>query len=154
MNSCIFKMHTVVIANARMWAWQKSVLIAITSNIIQKDWSTSLTKAGKRAGLSTWCKWWICSHNIPKITCGQLCNFIIPVVGYPSCLQTTWASLLSQESSQTVPHCPPEHTSTLPALELAFIPWTSLISPLLQTPNMGTKLKLIYNTLLITLMHV
>ena len=37
---------------------------------------------------------------------------------YPNCLQTTSASLLSQESSQTVPQTPPLHTSTRPSLLL------------------------------------
>ena len=46
---------------------------------------------------------------------------------YPVCRQTTSASLLSQESSHTVPYVPSIHISTLPS-EL-FIPLTSRISP-------------------------
>ena len=132
-NTCIFPMPTVVIANAIMRAWQQSALTATTSNIVQKDWSTSLSKAGTRAGCSTW---WVRMREVgnAKIT-GQFNNiYNLPLVRYPSCLQTTWASLLSHESSQTVPHCSPKHISTLPAPELTFLPWTSLRSPLLQTP--------------------
>ena len=46
---------------------------------------------------------------------------------YPVCLQTTTASLLSQESSHTVPYIPLIHISTLPS-ELVD-PLTSRISP-------------------------
>ena len=54
-----------------------------------------------------------------------------PVAGKPSCLQTTLASLKSQESSHTVPHTPDEeHTSTLPCVLLE--PPTSLSSPSVQ----------------------
>ena len=36
-------------------------------------------------------------------------------MSYPNCLHTTVASLLSHESSQTVPHDPFLHTSTRPS---------------------------------------
>ena len=48
----------------------------------------------------------------------------------PSCLQATAASLASQRSSHTVPHCPRKHTSTRPSK--LFLPPTSRISVLLQ----------------------
>ena len=48
----------------------------------------------------------------------------------PSCLQTTIASLISQELSHTLLHCPWKHTSTRPS-ELFLSP-TSRISVLLQ----------------------
>ena len=48
----------------------------------------------------------------------------------PSCLQATLASLKSQESSHTVPHCPRKHTSTRPSKSL--LPPTSRISVSLQ----------------------
>ena len=41
-----------------------------------------------------------------------------PIVGSPSCLQTTRASLVPHPSSQTVPQTPPRHISTLPSLEV------------------------------------
>ena len=49
----------------------------------------------------------------------------------PSCLQATIASLKSQESSHTVPHCPWKHTSTRPSKLV--LPSTNRISVLLQT---------------------
>ena len=42
-------------------------------------------------------------------------NFGIPVVGSPNCLQTTWASAVSQKSSQTVPQTLLLHISTRPS---------------------------------------
>ena len=39
----------------------------------------------------------------------------LPVYAYPSCLQTTVASVVSQRSSHTVPHWLLMHTSTLPS---------------------------------------
>ena len=53
----------------------------------------------------------------------------IPSV-YPSWLQTTLASLLSQLSSHTVPQLPWRHTSTRPWYWLS--PFTSRISPFVQ----------------------
>ena len=50
----------------------------------------------------------------------------------PSCLQTTIASLKSQSSLHTVPHCPWKHTSTRPSSSELFLPPTSRISELLQ----------------------
>ena len=41
---------------------------------------------------------------------------VLPSTGYPNCLQTTPASRLSQELSQTVPHKPLRQISTVPAL--------------------------------------
>ena len=50
----------------------------------------------------------------------------------PSCLQATIASLVSQKSLHTVPHCPWRHTSTRPSSFELFLPPTSRISVLLQ----------------------
>ena len=52
-------------------------------------------------------------------------------MGNPSCLQTTRASLSSQESSHTVPQELLKHTSTRPSSSVR--PPTSLTSVLLQT---------------------
>ena len=52
---------------------------------------------------------------------------LLPIVGYPSCLHTTWASVESQLLSQTVPHKPPEHSSTLPCQLL--LPSDTLMAP-------------------------
>ena len=54
-----------------------------------------------------------------------------PVLGNPSCLQTTSASLKSQESSHTVPQVLLKHTSTRPSSSVRRP--TSLTSVLLQT---------------------
>ena len=48
----------------------------------------------------------------------------LPLVEYPSCPHTTAASLLSQESSHTVPHCLFMQISTLPSFGM--LPPTSL----------------------------
>ena len=53
-----------------------------------------------------------------------------PWVANPSCLQTTAASVVSQLSLQTVPHCPPMQTSTLPSC--SSLPPVSLMSVSLQ----------------------
>ena len=50
----------------------------------------------------------------------------------PSCLQATIASLVSQKSLHTVPHCPWRHTSTRPSSFELFLPPTRRISVLLQ----------------------
>ena len=54
-----------------------------------------------------------------------------PESAYPSCLQTTLASLPLQKSSQTVPQALALHTSTRPSIWLT--PPTSLTSPSTQT---------------------
>ena len=55
---------------------------------------------------------------------------VLPSVTSPSCLQTTAASVVSQLSLQTVPHCPPIQTSTLPSRSST--PPVSLMSVSLQ----------------------
>ena len=55
---------------------------------------------------------------------------VLPSVTSPSCLQTTAASVVSQLSLQTVPHCPPIQTSTLPSCSSP--PPVSLMSVSLQ----------------------
>ena len=55
---------------------------------------------------------------------------VLPSVTSPSCLQTTAASVVSQLSLQTVPHCPPMQTSTLPSCSSP--PPVSLMSVSLQ----------------------
>lgn len=54
-----------------------------------------------------------------------------PVVGNPSCLQATAASLLSQELEHIYPNLPPIQTSRVPLVEME--PLTNLISVSLQT---------------------
>ena len=54
-----------------------------------------------------------------------------PVLGNPSCLQTTSASLKSQKSSHTLPQELLKHTSTRPSCSVR--PSTNLTSPVLQT---------------------
>ena len=62
---------------------------------------------------------------------------VLPSVTSPSCRQTTAASVVSQLSLQTVPHCPPIQTSTLPSC--SFLPPVSLMSVSLQDePNRHT----------------
>ena len=59
-----------------------------------------------------------------------LYDTVLPSVTSPSCLQTTAASVVSQLSLQTVPHCPPIQTSTLPSCSSP--PPVSLMSVSLQ----------------------
>ena len=55
---------------------------------------------------------------------------VLPVVEYPSCRQTTVASVLPQPSSHTVPHTLFIQISTLPSLGTP--PPTSRMSPVEQ----------------------
>ena len=65
-------------------------------------------------------------HKNSRFAIDILCRFS-PFAENPNCLHTTVASVLSQKSSQTVPHCPPKHTSTRPSRRV--LPSTSLNSP-------------------------
>ena len=60
----------------------------------------------------------------------------------PSCLQTTVASIISQSSLHTVPHCLWKHTSTLPTK--LFLPPTNWISVLLQSGSTDIRDKIFY----------
>ena len=62
--------------------------------------------------------------------CNVQCQYI-PVEENPSCLQATCASVVPHESSHTVPHWLLLQTSTRPSR--AFVPPTSLMSPVAQT---------------------
>lgn len=62
------------------------------------------------------------------LNCSSYIN--LPVVGKPSCLQTTIACLISKAKSHTVPHAPLEQSSTRPSI--AVVPPTSLTSPVEQ----------------------
>ena len=66
----------------------------------------------------------------------------------PSCLQTTIASLVSQSSLHTVPHCLWKHTSTRPSK--LFLPPTNRISVLLHTGTTGIQRQ---NILQVNLLH-
>ena len=67
----------------------------------------------------------------------RLVKNIIPAAEYPSCLQTTVASDMSKESSQTVPHTLLAHTSTRPSLIL--LPPISLMLPSAQAVEVLNK---------------
>ena len=54
----------------------------------------------------------------------------IPIGVYPSCRQTTRASLLSHDAGQIEVHEPPLHSSTLPSCTV--LPPTNLIAPWLH----------------------
>ena len=81
-------------------------------------------------------------YHVNQVTCLQSFYIVIddhikecsllPVYAYPSCLQTTVASVVSQESSHTVPHWSLMHTSTLPSYWLE--PPTRRTSPYVQLP--------------------
>ena len=58
-------------------------------------------------------------------------------LGNSSCLQTTRASLSSQESSHTVPQVLLKHTSTRPSVGMS--PSTSLTSPSLHGPMVYSR---------------
>ena len=71
----------------------------------------------------------LCLLFTSKIAC---LGCLHPVYAYPSCLQTTVASVLSHKSSHTVPHWSLMHTSTLPSYWLE--PPTRRTSPYVQLP--------------------
>ena len=83
-------------------------------------------------------------------------NIFKPCVAYPSCLQTTLASIEDQKLSHTAPHVLFRQISTLPSK--SFCPSTSLMSPstqvLLLTVNesmlMLYSVKVYINTLTLT----
>ena len=81
--------------------------------------------------------WFSTSHIKCFQTCLQLLVINSPVVGNPSCLQTTSASLKSQKSWHTEPQVLLKHTSTLPSSSVR--PSTSLTSVLLQTRSKKHK---------------
>ena len=109
---------------------QKFGLIANTVNIIKLDWSSTLTKLCICEGNNS-CRvqMYSCYAFSELFTSAThiYCLCLSPVVGYPSCLQTTWASTVPQLSSQTVPQTEFRHISTLPSV--LFDPPTSLTAP-------------------------
>ena len=144
----IFIMSTV------MWLWmwtgQQSLFITRAVNIVQLNWSSSLTKVCPSVGTSIYIKLIIYqnftwSDKLLAQCMQQLYSFMAKIQKkimlyiynsslvdvYPSCLQTTWASGVPQESSQTVPHCELRHISTLPWAGEA--PPTSCSAPELHT---------------------
>ena len=121
-DSSIFRMATVVAGDVCTVC--KVGFSSITLDIIHEDCSTPLSKVSLPQGSSYVSK----SHSARKTPGPSL------PVPYPSCLQTTVASVLSQRSSQTVPQAPPLHTSTRPSM--LFEPPTRRIDPSVQaSPN-------------------
>ena len=76
---------------------------------------------------------------------------LLAVYAYPSCLQTTVASMLSQESSHTVPHWSLMHTSTLPSYWLE--PPTRRTSPYIQLPLVLTIVNNTYSFVALQRLH-
>ena len=104
-------MVTALACKASIWAWQKSVFTATTSNMIQMDRSISISKAGPSAGYSTWweskqvqvdysfldtiitlfiTKWWI-----SQLSADHLSIIVIPGVMTNSAPMSSWAYLHS-----------------------------------------------------------
>ena len=73
-------------------------------------------------------------HRRVRVFC---CYSYIPFVENPNCPHTTVASAASHESSQTVPHCPPKHTSTRPSSEVG--PPTSLTAPSVHSGGLTVR---------------
>ena len=141
-------MITVMVTNSTVSAISEGCLISSAVNIIQEDKSNSRTK-DPAINIDCYC---ICKLEKQQITVNRILhgaasklalklkkskmeNGIINLhsVVRPSCLHTTLASLISQSSSHTVPHCPRKHTSTRPSK--LFLPPTSRISVLLQAAS-------------------
>ena len=123
-DSCICTMVTVVIHC--MCTVCKVRFSSNTMNIIHHNCSSSFSKVGTAKG----------SSYVGTVTV-QLINLSLPE-SYPNCLHTTLASVESHESSQTVPHLPLWHSSTLPSVE--FDPSTRRTIPIVQTEVINTSL--------------
>ena len=76
---------------------------------------------------NAWASVIIIVHTLSKLIITKKPAVYWPAVPYPSCLQTTLASAVDQESSHTVPHTLFRQISTLPSSW--FWPPTSLRSP-------------------------
>ena len=140
-------MTTVMVTNSTVSAIIQDCLISSAVNIIQEDGSNSRTKDSV-INIDCYC---ICklekqqiidrvSHGAAsklalKFKKGEMENGIFDLHSEvrPSCLHTTVASLVSQSSLHTVPHCLWKHTSTRPSK--LFLPPTSRISVLLQAAS-------------------
>ena len=118
-DSSILKVVTVVAGDVGTVC--KVGFSSITLNIIHEDCSTPLSKVSPPQGSSYVSK----SHSARKTPGPSL-----PIL-YPSCLQATPASVLSQRSLQMVPQAPPLHTSTRPSV--LFEPPTRRIVPVVHT---------------------
>ena len=111
-DSCLFSTWNSTVSTKRMRTIKDIRLVSSAVDIIKNEKSrfiVGFTKYGIGNGHTT------CIYNWISLQCYQLrISPFLPV--YPSCLQTTAASLLSQWSSQTRPHRPAIHTSTPPIL--------------------------------------
>ena len=110
-------MHTA--SCCQMITLYKNTLWSTATNIVKMNGTTALTKVG----IGNWTITWIGK----MIYYATATLWIVLCVPYPSCLQTTLASVEDQESSHTVPHTLFRHISTLPSY--GFWPFTSLRSP-------------------------
>ena len=151
-------MITVVVTNSTMRAIIKVCLISSAANIIQEDGVSPRTK-DPVINIDCYCIYKLGKQQIinrishgpaskpalkPKKSKMENGIFNLHSEVRPSCLQTTVASIISQSSLHTVPHCPWKHTSTRPSK--LFLPSTSLISVLLQPA--GTDIHIIQVNLL------
>lgn len=110
------------------WAVDKSGFRCTAHQVIKKDGASATTKVGILVCNST------CGHDRVELNQPQSCysrfKITLPVLKNPSCRQTTLASLVDHDSSQTVPHVSFQQTSTLPSYMSD--PPTSLMSPFSQ----------------------
>ena len=103
-DSSIFRMVTAVAGDVCTVC--KVGFSSITLDIIHEDWSTPLSKVSTPQ----------CSSYVSKSHSARKTPGLSLPISYPSCLQTTVASVLSQSSSQMVPQAPSLHTSTRPSM--------------------------------------
>ena len=118
-DSSIFRVATVVAGDVCTVC--KVGFSSITLDIIHEDCSTPLSKVS-----TLQCSSYVSKSYSARKTPGPS----LPIL-YPSCLQATPASVLSQWSSQTVPQAPSLHTSTRPSV--LFEPPTRRIVPVVHT---------------------
>ena len=110
------------------WAVDKSCFRCTAHQVIQKNGASATTKVGILVCNGT------CGRDYVVLNQPQSCNsrfkIALPVLKNPSCLQATLASLIDQDSSQTVPQVSFQQTSTRPSYIVD--PPTSLMSPFSQ----------------------
>ena len=136
-----------VVTGATVRAVEQTSFISNTGNIIQPYRTTS----SSIESISTW------NGTCGSMEYGYLTNWILPWTcyrsvkqqwvdhspkeGYPNCLHTTSASLLSQLLSQTVPHLPSTQISTLPCRTVEPRPLNRMEPSLHSLPNARLKIR-------------
>ena len=111
---------------------ENTTLISSAAQIIQPDWSSCATIVGIEVRDRTLEKqYWKMKHLASTYiySCVKSNALQLPNVVYPSCLQITVASRLSQLRSQILPQVRLTHTWTVPFLTVPFL----VVDPIRRT---------------------